>query len=70
MMTVEELLEKQNIIERNLELDLRKLEYLFVKSNTTSKINKIIYRKFFLLLVLYNKLLYNIFYVTCRYIFK
>ena len=42
-MTVEELLEKQNIIERNLELDLRKLEYLFVKSNTTSKINKIIY---------------------------
>ena len=43
MMTVEELLEKQNTIERNLELDLRKLEYLFVKSNTTSKINKIIY---------------------------
>lgn len=43
MMTVEELLEKQNKIERNLELDLRKLEYLFVKSNTTSKINKIIY---------------------------
>lgn len=28
MMTVEELLEKQNIIERNLELDLRKLYLL------------------------------------------
>lgn len=32
-MTVEELIEKQNKIEKYLESDLRKLEYLYAKSN-------------------------------------
>lgn len=42
-MTVEELIEKQNKIEKYLESDLRKLEYLYAKSNTSSKIDKIVY---------------------------
>lgn len=42
-MTVEELKEKQKIIEKNLESDLRKLEYLYAKSNTSSKMNRILY---------------------------
>ena len=42
-MTVEELIAKQKIIEQNLESDLRKLEYLYAKSNTSSKIDKIAY---------------------------
>ena len=41
-MTVEELIEKQNKIEKYLESDLRKLEYLYAKSNTSSKIDKIV----------------------------
>lgn len=43
MMNIEELIKKQNIIEKNMKLDLKKLEYLFVKSNTSSKMNRIIY---------------------------
>ena len=42
-MTVEELIEKQNKIEKYLESDLRKLEYLYAKSNTSSKMNRILY---------------------------
>lgn len=42
-MTVEELITKQKIIEKNLESDLKKLEYLYSKSNTSSKMNRILY---------------------------
>ena len=42
-MTIEELIAKQKIIEKNLESDLRKLEYLYSKSNTSSKMNRILY---------------------------
>ena len=42
-MTVEELITKQKIIEKNLESDLKKLEYLYSKSNTSSKIYRILY---------------------------
>lgn len=42
-MKIEELIEKQNKIDKYLELDLNKLEYLYAKANTNSKMNKILY---------------------------
>ena len=42
-MTVEELIKKEKIIEKNLESDLKKLEYLYSKSNTSSNMNRLLY---------------------------